>query len=272
VLKADGLAAGKGVFLPGDGTEAAEAMNVLFPGGAGRVVAERRLSGPEVSVMALCSGTSAFILPPSRDHKRAFDGDAGPNTGGMGAVCPAPGIPADLVEWTRMHVFLPVLRELEKRGIDYRGALYAGIILSPGGPSVLEFNCRFGDPETQAVLTLVEGDTGKAFMSCAEGNPCFDGLSVRPGAAACVVIASGGYPGAFRKGFPITGISEPEGVSVYHSGTCLDGTMLVTGGGRVLGVTGVGGSLDEALATAYEAVGRIGFEGAFWRRDIGRTI
>ncbi len=271
VLKADGLASGKGVFLPGSDAEAAVAMGALFPGGSGRAVAERRLTGREASIMALCSGTRAFVLPPSRDHKRAFDGDTGPNTGGMGAVCPAPGADAGLAEWTLERVIVPVLEELSRRGVDYRGTLFAGLMLTPGGPSVLEFNCRFGDPETQAVMSLVRGDTGAVFASCAEGSPDFSGISVDAGASACVVMASSGYPGAFRTGMPVDGIETREGVEVFHAGTALADGRLVTAGGRVLGVTGTGRDLDEALERAYAEVGRISFEGAFWRRDIGRT-
>lgn len=271
VLKDDGLAAGKGVFLPGDGEEADRALRSLFPRGDGRVVVEKRLSGVEVSMMALCSGTEAFVLPPSRDHKRAFDGDEGPNTGGMGAVCPAPRIPDDLGKWAIERVFRPVLAELARRGVEYRGALYAGLMLTPEGPSVLEFNCRFGDPETQAVLPLLQGDAAGAFLSCAEGRPDFSGLSGSSGAAACVVMASAGYPGECRKGFEISGLVPREGVVVFHSGTGMISGRLVTAGGRVLGVTGLGSDLGAALGKAYGAVAGITFEGAFWRRDIGRT-
>ncbi len=271
VLKDDGLAAGKGVFLPRDGKEADQAFRSLFPRGDGRVVVEKRLSGVEVSMMALCSGTEAFVLTPSRDHKRAFDGDEGPNTGGMGAVCPAPRIPDDLGGWALEHVFRPVLAELGRRGVDYRGALYAGLMLTPEGPSVLEFNCRFGDPETQAVLPLLQGDAAGAFLSCAEGRPDFGGLSASAGAAACVVMASAGYPGECRKGFGISGLVPREGVVVFHSGTGIVSGRLVTAGGRVLGVTGLGSDLGDAIGKAYGAVAGIAFEGAFWRRDIGRT-
>ncbi len=275
VLKDDGLAAGKGVFLPDGDGEASEALGRLFPGGRGRVVLEKRLHGREVSMMALCSGEEAFVLPPSRDHKRAFDGDRGPNTGGMGAVCPAPGIPEGLSDWALSSVFRPVLEELHRRGTDYRGVLYAGLILAHEGPAVLEFNCRFGDPEAQAVLALLEGDAGAAFLSCARGNPDFSGIGILPGASACVVMASEGYPGAYRSGFRIDGIDsagdDDTGVTVFHAGTAMSDGSLVTAGGRVLGVTGTGAGLGEALAKTYAAVRTITFRGACWRKDIGAT-
>ena len=269
VLKDDGLAAGKGVFLPDGEAGAGDALGRLFPGGGGRVVVERRLCGREVSIMAICSGVEALVLPPSRDHKRAYDGDRGPNTGGMGAVCPAPGIPDGFEDWALSNVVRPVLGELRRRGADYRGVLYAGMILAPEGPSVLEFNCRFGDPEAQAVLALLEGDIGAVFLSCATGKPDFSGIEVLPGASACVVMASGGYPGTYASGFRIDGIDNAGDVTVFHAGTAVSEGRLVTAGGRVLGVTGTGAGLGEALERAYAAVRGITFEGAFWREDIG---
>ncbi len=271
VLKADGLAGGKGVFLPSCREEAEEALRSLFPGGRGRVVAERRLAGPEVSVMALCSSGRAHALPPGRDHKRAFDGDAGPNTGGMGAVCPPPGLDGGFAGRIAGSVIEPVLREMENRGIRYRGALYAGLILTPDGPRVLEFNCRFGDPETQAVMPLVKGDLAAAMLSCALGEPRFDGLETLPGASACVVMASRGYPGPVSRGVPVEIPELSGGTIVFHAGTALRDGRLVTDGGRVLGVTGLGRTLAEAVESAYEAVGSISFDGAFWRSDIGRA-
>ena len=269
VLKDDGLAAGKGVFLPDGEAGASDALGRLFPGGRGRVVVEKRLRGREVSIMALCSGVEALVLPPSRDHKRAYDGDRGPNTGGMGAVCPAPGIPEGLEDWALSNVVRPVLAELHRRGADYRGVLYAGLILAPEGPAVLEFNCRFGDPEAQAVLALLGGDVGAAFLSCAMGRPDFSGVEVLPGASACVVMASGGYPGAYGSGFRIDGTDRAGDVMVFHAGTAMSDGHLVTAGGRVLGVTGTGAGLGEALRRTYEAVRAITFEGACWREDIG---
>jgi len=269
VLKDDGLAAGKGVFLPDGEAGAGDALGRLFPGGGGRVVVERRLCGREVSIMAICSGVEALVLPPSRDHKRAYDGDRGPNTGGMGAVCPAPGVPDGFEDWALSNVVRPVLGELRRRGADYRGVLYAGMILAPEGPSVLEFNCRFGDPEAQAVLALLEGDIGAVFLSCATGKPDFSGIEVLPGASACVVMASGGYPGTYASGFRIDGIDNAGDVTVFHAGTAVSEGRLVTAGGRVLGVTGTGAGLGEALERAYAAVRGITFEGAFWREDIG---
>lgn len=267
VLKADGLAGGKGVFLPEDEAQGEEALAVM--GAGSRVVVERRLTGPEVSVMALCGGGRASVLPPGRDHKRVGDGDRGPNTGGMGAVCPAPDLPEGFAEQVLDGTILPVLAELGRRGIDYRGLLYAGMILDPGGPSVLEFNCRFGDPETQATLPILSCDLGEVLLACAEGSTEDPGAAVK--SAACVVMASAGYPGPCRRGLPIHDPGGHEDAVVFHAGTSVEEGRLVTSGGRVLGVTGWGSGLEEALGRAYRAVGRIGFEGAFWRGDIGRT-
>ncbi|MBN1434093.1 phosphoribosylamine--glycine ligase [Candidatus Fermentibacterales bacterium] len=281
VIKADGLAAGKGVFLPATRDEALEILQRLESGALGdcgrRFIVERRLPGREVSVIALCSGTSAIVMPPSRDHKRVGDGDTGPNTGGMGAVSPPPGLPAGFSLMVLETVFLPVLEVLEGRGIDYRGALYAGLIVDADAvPSVLEFNVRLGDPETQAVLPLADG--GEFLEACyraARGEPLEESGVVRAGqCSACIVVASRGYPGSYGKGFEISGLddlSDPD-LLVFHAGTALDEHQrLVTAGGRVLCVTGLGETLEEALETAYGGVGRIGFEGMIFRKDIGRT-
>jgi phosphoribosylamine--glycine ligase len=269
VIKSDGLAAGKGVILPTDITEARNGLESLFAMPPGRVVVEERLSGPEVSVMAVCSGTEAVMLPPSRDHKRLGDGDTGPNTGGMGAICPPPGLEAGFIEDMRLTVFQPVLLELRRRGLDYRGVLYAGMILSPDGPRVLEFNVRFGDPETQSVLPMLAGDLAELCMAAAVGTGLRD-IETRKGASATVVLASAGYPGVYGKGAPITGLERVRGALVFHAGTAMAGGLPVTAGGRVLGVTALGSSLDEAVARSYEAVSEIAFEGMYYRRDIGR--
>ncbi len=270
VLKADGLAAGKGVVLPGSVQEARSAIEDLFSRPPGRVVLEERLSGPEVSVMAVCSGEQAVVLPPSRDHKRIGEGDTGPNTGGMGAVCPPDGLDPGFGVSMKQTVFLPVLRELRRRGLDYRGVLYAGMMLTPSGPKVLEFNVRFGDPETQAVLPLLKGDLAGLLLAAALGEQLTE-PPVTPGASAVVVVASGGYPGSHGKGFPITGLEAAREAMVFHAGTALQGGTLVTSGGRVLAVAALGGSLDEALEKSYDAVGSIHFQGMYFRRDIGRT-
>ncbi len=276
VIKADGLAAGKGVFLPDSASEFTDTVQGLFSGSLGesgrKIVIERRLEGPEVSVLAICNGRDAVVLPPSRDHKRIGEGGTGPNTGGMGAVCPPPGTDRTFSEEVRQLVVLPVLEELQSRGIDFRGVLYAGLILTPEGPRVLEFNVRFGDPEIQAVLPMIDDDLGELCLLAARGEDLPPRVRVREGASACVILASGGYPGSYEKGFDITGLDNTGDAIVFHAGTKLLEGRLVTGGGRVLGVTGIGGSLNEALDRAYGAIGSIRFEGMYYRRDIGRTV
>lgn len=270
VIKADGLAAGKGVFLPETIAEADEALNGLFENTGASVVIEERLSGPEVSVLAVCNGTDAVLLPPSRDHKRAYDGDQGPNTGGMGAVCPPPGLPEGFPDTVKETVILPVLKEMRRRGLSFKGVLYAGLMLTDSGPSVLEFNVRFGDPETQAVLPMVEGDLAGLFLAAARGEE-LPSVKVSSGASACVILSSGGYPGSYEKGFEIDGLDDVD-CMVFHAGTSVKGNSVVTSGGRVLGVTASGDSLEDALDKAYRNVKRISFSGKHSRTDIGRTV
>lgn len=271
VIKADGLAAGKGVFLPDNRRESDSVLHDLFNGNPGAsVVVEQRLSGREVSILAVCNGTDAVVLPPSRDHKRVFDGDMGPNTGGMGAICPPPDVSSGFADSIRDSVILPVLKEMKNRGMEFRGVLYAGLIITEFGPMVLEFNVRFGDPETQAVLPMVKSDLALLFLAAARGD-VLPQVEVMDGASACIVLASGGYPGEYSKGFEITG-TESCNAFVYHAGTGVSDGKLVTTGGRVLGVTALGDDLDDALAAAYECVGRINFQAKHFRRDIGRTV
>lgn len=274
VIKADGLAAGKGVFLPGTRKESDVIIDDLFRGSLGdagtSVVIEQRLTGREVSVLAVCNGTDAVILPPSRDHKRIYDGDMGPNTGGMGAICPPPDVPFDFGDDVRERVILPVLKVLKERGMEFRGVLYAGLIITEFGYFVLEFNVRFGDPETQAVLPMVESDLAALFLAAAKGEE-LQPVEVRDGASACIILASGGYPGSYSKGYEITGIEEVDSL-VFHAGTAREDGSLVTAGGRVLGVTASGEDIDEALEKAYIDADRIEFEGKYMRRDIGRTV
>lgn len=274
VIKADGLAAGKGVFLPGTRKESDVIIDDLFRGSLGdagtSVVIEQRLTGREVSVLAVCNGTDAVILPPSRDHKRIYDGDMGPNTGGMGAICPPPDVPFDFGDDVRERVILPVLKVLKERGMEFRGVLYAGLIITEFGYFVLEFNVRFGDPETQAVLPMVESDLAALFFAAAKGEE-LPPVEVRDGASACIILASGGYPGSYSKGYEITGIEEVDSL-VFHAGTAREDGSLVTAGGRVLGVTASGEDIDEALEKAYLDADRIEFEGKYMRRDIGRTV
>lgn len=274
VIKADGLAAGKGVFLPETKRESDEIIRDLFSGSLGKaastVVIEQRLQGREVSVLAVCNGSDAVVLPPSRDHKRAYDGDRGPNTGGMGAVCPPPDIPEDFTEEIKQRVILPVLRELKKRGLEFRGVLYAGLMITEYGPMVLEFNVRFGDPETQAVLPMVKSDLASLFLAAARGEE-LEPVEIEKGASACVILASGGYPGSYRRGFEIQGIEFADCL-VFHAGTAFEDGRLVTAGGRVLGVTAVGETLEDALKTAYSNADGITFEAKHMRKDIGRTV
>jgi len=278
VVKADGLAAGKGVVVCGDLAEAEEALRSILVdrvhGAAGaRVVVEERLEGPEASVIAIADGERVVVLPPAQDHKRIFDGDRGPNTGGMGVFCPTPMVDAALLAEVERTVLLPTVREMARRGTPFRGALYAGLMLTPRGPRVLEFNARFGDPETQPILMRLSGDLVPALLGSARGDLSGVTLPVDPRAAVGVVMASEGYPGKVTTGDAIEGESGPfgEGVQVFQAGTRRgpDG-RLVTAGGRVLTVCALGRDLPDAAARAYEAVGRIRFRGAQWRRDIGR--
>ncbi|HWB71333.1 MAG TPA: phosphoribosylamine--glycine ligase, partial [Egibacteraceae bacterium] len=277
VVKADGLAAGKGVRICADRAEAEAAIDaamverVFGPAGAS-VVVEEFLDGPEVSLLGLCDGETVVALAPAQDFKRALDGDRGPNTGGMGAYSPVPAVGADLVERLRATVLQPALRELARRGVRYVGVLYAGLVLSADGPKVLEFNARFGDPETQVVLPRLRGDLGALLAACAAGRlAAHRPLEWDPRACVTVVLASGGYPGRYRTGLPISGLDAAAGlpgVVVFHAGTRLDDGRVVTAGGRVLAVSALGITIPEARARAYEAADRIGFEGLHRRRDI----
>jgi phosphoribosylamine--glycine ligase len=279
VVKADGLAAGKGVYVCRSQPEVEAALRAVGQLGRG-VVVEELLEGPEASLFALCDGGEAVPLPPAQDFKRAFDGDTGPNTGGMGSYAPVPGLGeaevAELVE----TIHRPVLEELAARGTPFVGLLYAGLMLTEEGPRVLEFNCRFGDPETQSVLPLVGGDFAQALAAAAVGELAGLALEVEPGAAVTVVLSASGYPEQGDRGAPIAGIERAEGAGalLFHAGTALHGDRLVTNGGRILGVTGLGETLAAARDAAYEAVALIEFAGARHRADIaadaarGRTF
>jgi phosphoribosylamine--glycine ligase len=268
VIKTDGLAAGKGVLVTTDRAEATEDVKAKLASGG--VVIEEGLTGPEVSVFAVCDGTDAVALAPAQDHKRVGDGDTGPNTGGMGAYSPVPVAPAPVVDEVMETCVLPTLAQLTKLGIDYRGVLFAGLMLTPAGPKVLEYNVRFGDPETQVVLPLLTSDLVQLLAEAAGGE-----LRSTPtygdDAAVTVVCASEHYPATPRTGDPIEGIAEAEqvpGVTVFCAGV---GPGMVTAGGRVLNVTAIAPTIAEARARAYEAVGRITWPGIHYRTDIARS-
>jgi phosphoribosylamine---glycine ligase len=272
-LAADGLAAGKGVIVAESVEQTIAAIEQLMATRAGqRVLLEQRLAGEEVSVLALCDGTRLLPLPPARDHKRLRDGDQGPNTGGMGAYAPA-GLDAETFAYIVDQLMLPAVRALAANNLPFCGALYAGVMLTEHGPRILEFNARFGDPETQVIMPLLEGDLLAALLACAEGRLQPDMLRWNAGATACVVLASAGYPEAPRSGNIISGVesaAEEPGALVFHAGTDWVDGALVTAGGRVLCVTGMGSTRRAALARAYEVVENISFDGMQFRRDIGR--
>ncbi len=277
VVKADGLALGKGVLIPQDFQEAEEAVKSImedrvFGASGKKIVVEEFLTGPEVSVLAFTDGTAIRPMVSSMDHKRAGDGDTGPNTGGMGTIAPNPCYTPAIAQVCMDTIFLPTLAAMRAEGCPFKGCLYFGLMLTPDGPKVIEYNCRFGDPETQVVLPLLETDL-LTIMRAVEDER-LDELDIRwsSGAAACVILASGGYPLHYEKGKPISfPAALPEGVTLYHAGDALtaDGT-LVTSGGRVLGVTATAADLASALTAAYAAADTIHFDGASMRRDIGR--
>jgi phosphoribosylamine--glycine ligase len=278
VFKADGLAAGKGVIIVRSEDELEQALDLFFNqrrfGDAGdRVLVEEFLEGEEVSYMAICDGTRVVPIATSHDYKRAHENDEGPNTGGMGAHSPALVIPPGTSRMILDTVVKPTVAGMAAEGREYRGVLYAGIMLTADGPRVLEFNCRFGDPETQAVLLRLDDNLAAVTRAAADGVLDVANLRWRKEAVACVVVASEGYPANPRKGAAITGIDQAmalNGVTVYHAGTRREGDELVVAGGRVLSVCGRGSTLDEALATAYGGVAKISFEGMWYRRDIGQ--
>jgi len=270
VIKDSGLAAGKGVTVAFDLHTAKQAVaNILNRAEGGEVVMEEYLEGEEATVLALTDGTTILPLLPSQDHKRLLDGDQGPMTGGMGAVAPYPLDPATFRR-VEEEILKPLLRGLRAEGVVYRGVVYAGLMLTKEGPKVLEFNARFGDPEAQAVLPLLQSDLVELALKVAEGRLQGTQLSWREGAAASVVLAAPGYPENPRKGIPLHLPEPPEGVLVFHAGTRREGGHLVSAGGRVLNVVGLGKDLKEALERAYAFIPQIGFPGALYRKDIGR--
>ena len=275
VVKADGLAAGKGVVIATNKeqarTTALEMLRGTFGSAGTQVVLEQFLEGEELSFLVLCDGERAVPLAPAQDHKRVGEGDTGPNTGGMGAYSMDPLLEPEMREWLLTHIARPVIAGMKSEGHEYKGVLYCGLMITARGPQVLEFNCRFGDPETQPILMRLHSDLVEAFEDCVEGRLSEGELHWADDAAACVVLASEGYPGEFAKGRLISGLSDAgiEGVKVFHAGTAMQGNEVVTSGGRVLGVTALGADLRTALDRAYKAVERIQFEGKYYRRDIG---
>jgi phosphoribosylamine---glycine ligase len=278
VLKADGLAAGKGVVIAATPREAKQALRDCFLdrrfGEAGsRVLVEECLEGEELSLLALCDGERAVPMAPAQDFKRIGEGDTGPNTGGMGSYSPVPGIEAQRAQEITRAVHQPIIDTLRARGITYRGVLYAGLMMTPDGPKVLEFNCRFGDPETQAVLPRLRSDLLDALEGCLEpGGLQAVTLDWSDEWAVTVVMASAGYPASSRNGDVITGLDDATDVEVTHAGTERRGADIVTAGGRVLNVTGLGPTLEEARGRAFAAVERIGFDGAQYRSDIAARV
>jgi phosphoribosylamine--glycine ligase len=278
VVKADGLAAGKGVILCGDAKEALAALDRIMVqkefGAAGqRVVVEEFLQGEEASFLAFTDGESILPLPTSQDHKAIFDDDKGPNTGGMGAYSPAPVVTEEIHRAVMEEILLPTIRALSAEGRKYRGVLYAGLMIRDGRPKVLEFNARLGDPETQPLLIRLKSDLIPVMEATIDGTLGKIQAEWDPRPAVCVVMASGGYPGSYAKGKVISGLDEAAGVPgafVFHAGTAFKDGKVVTSGGRVLGVTAAGNGIREAIETAYRAVGKIAWEGAQYRRDIGR--
>ena len=288
VIKADGLAAGKGVIVAETAEQAEGAIDDMlvdnkFGAAGAEVLIEEFLHGEECSILALVDGENAVLLPSSQDHKRVFDGDKGPNTGGMGAYSPAPVVTADRLPEIKEKIILPVVRELKKRGIVYRGVLYAGLMVNdensnPHGPvaksgsavNVVEFNARFGDPETEAVLPRLGGSFATALLHAATGNLKDEDVVVKDEAAATVIVASGGYPGSYEKGKEISGLGEAAaaGAIVFHCGTKAADGKILTSGGRVLSVTGMGATLREAVDKAYAGVAKISFDKMFYRKDI----
>lgn len=277
VIKADGLAAGKGVTVATTVEEAIAAIAAAFGGQFGaagqQIVIEECLIGQEASVLAITDGLTVRPLLPAQDHKRIGEGDTGANTGGMGSYAPAPVVTPALMERIQQEILQPTLAALQQRGIDYRGVLYAGLMITPAGdPKVIEFNCRFGDPETQAVLPLLETPLDQVLLACAHQKLVeLPPLQWHPGAAVCIVVAAQGYPDSYQKGIAITGIdrAEAEGAVVFHAGTRIKQQQLVSDGGRVLGVVAQGDSLRVAIDRGYAAVNAIQFEGGYYRRDIG---
>lgn len=275
VVKADGLAAGKGVIVAMTEQEALDAVDAIMEdhsfGDAGaRVVIEEFMEGEEASLLAFTDGTTIRPMISAQDHKRAYDGDRGPNTGGMGTYAPAPVMTPEMTERAVEEILKPTIAAMAKEGRTYRGCLYLGLMVTADGPKVVEFNARFGDPETQVVLPLLDSDLVAIMCACADGTLADVPIRWKDGAAVCVVLASGGYPGHYEKGQEIHGLADAEamGALVFHAGTAMKDGKLVTNGGRVLGVVGRGADISSAVDAAYAAATKISFKDAYYRKDI----
>lgn len=280
VIKASGLAAGKGVMVTNTVEEARRALRQtmqdrIFGASGDTVIIEERISGPEVSVLAFSDGQTVVPMPPARDHKRIRDNDEGPNTGGMGAYCPVPDVSQAEIDEIERIILQPTIDGMREQGTPYSGVLYAGLMKTADGFKVIEFNCRFGDPETQVILPLLETDLFEITRACAEGR--LDQIDIRwkQGACATVVLSAPGYPDQYPKGLPISGldkVAQHKDISVFHAGTAVDGSgQIVSSGGRVLNVSATGNELSEALHRAYSAIEEIRFDGMHFRRDIGKN-
>ncbi|CZT57076.1 Phosphoribosylamine--glycine ligase [Eubacteriaceae bacterium CHKCI005] len=279
VIKADGLALGKGVVIAADETEAAAALHSImedkiFGASGNRVIVEEFITGPEVSVLSFTDGKTVKPMVSSMDHKRVFDGNLGPNTGGMGTISPNPYYDDATAKRCMEEIFLPTIQAMSKEGRPFKGCLYFGLMLTADGPKVIEYNCRFGDPEAQVVLPRLKTDLVDIMNAVIDEKLDEFDIQWSEQASACVILASGGYPGKYEKNIPISGLDENgqvEGAIVYHAGTQYRDNTFVTAGGRVLGITAMGDSLDQALDNAYEAVQKVRFDGAHYRTDIGRV-
>lgn len=277
VIKADGLALGKGVIIPENLEDAIAGVkeimeDKIFGESGNNVVVEEFLTGPEVSVLAFTDGKCVKPMVSSMDHKRALDGDKGLNTGGMGTVSPNPYYTDEVAKECMEKIFIPTINAMNSEGRTFKGCLYFGLMITPKGPKVIEYNCRFGDPETQVVLPRLKTDIMDIFEAINKGTLSELDIEWSDEACACVIMASGGYPKSYPKGIEITGLDngQLDGVTVYHAGTAIKDSKLVTSGGRVLGVTALGNTLEEALKKSYDAVGKINFENAHYRKDIGQ--
>jgi phosphoribosylamine--glycine ligase len=280
VIKADGLASGKGVIVCETKREAAEAISGLMAGKLlgsvqSSIVIEEFLTGEEISFLTLTDGKHVAPLVPAQDHKRIGEGDKGPNTGGMGVYSTDGMVDDQMRDWILHHIAVPAVTGMAAEDSPFVGVLYCGLMMTARGPMVLEFNARFGDPETQAILARLDSDLVATVEACVEGRLSDTEMRWKPGASVCVIAASAGYPGSYVTGRPITGLEEASrvpGVEIFHSGTALVEGHFVTEGGRVLGVTAAAATLDQSLSLAYDALDRIHFEGIYYRRDIGRRL